>query len=90
MNKGERETANRTELLNKVIIRMFNKMNAYRYQGILEEVTIKQKEMKEKVIKKYLIRRIRKILESTYCSRNLNILQRITELQDRGTTKQEN
>lgn len=54
MNKGERETANRTELFNKVIIRMFNKMNAYKYQGSLEEVTIKQKEMKEKVIKNTL------------------------------------
>ena len=42
----------------------------YQYLGVLEAVTIKQVEMKDKIQKEYL-RRTRKLLETKNSSRNL-------------------
>ena len=41
-----------------------------RYLGLLDADTIKQEEMKEKVVKKYF-RRTRKLFESKLCNINL-------------------
>ena len=58
------------ELPNKEKIRTLGEKETYKYLEILEADTIKQVETKEKVKKEYL-RRIRKLLETKLCSRNL-------------------
>ena len=58
------------ELSNQVVIRTLREKDIYKYLWILEVDTIKQLEMKEK-IKKWYIRRIRKLLEIELYSRNL-------------------
>ena len=58
------------ELPNQDKIRTLGEKETYKYLGILEADTIKQKEMKEKIKKEYL-RRTRKLLEIKQYSRNL-------------------
>ena len=58
------------ELPNKDKISTLGENETYKYFGILEAVTIKQVEMKDKIQKEYL-RRTRKLLETNLFSRNL-------------------
>ena len=51
-------------------IRTLREKKTYKYLGILETNTIKQVEMKEKIKKEYF-RRIRNLLETKLCCRNL-------------------
>ena len=52
MKSGKRHMMKGVELPNQVVIRMLGEKETYKYLGILETDTIKQKEMKEKKIKK--------------------------------------
>ena len=62
------------ELLNQVVIRTLKEKNTFKYSRVLEADTIKQEEMKEKILKEYL-RRTRKLLETKlYCK---NFVKRI-------------
>ena len=58
------------ELLKEERIKTFEEKENYKYFGILEADTIKEAEIKEKKRKGYF-RRIRKLLETKLCSRNL-------------------
>ena len=56
------------DLPNQEKIRTLGEKQIYKYVGILEAVTIKQTEMKEKIKKEYL-RRSRKLLEIKYIAK---------------------
>ena len=70
MKSGKRQLTDEMELPNKVKIKTLVENETYKYLGILEDDTIKQAEMKEKNLKKYL-RRTRKLLEKKLNRRNL-------------------
>ena len=70
MKSGKRQLINGMELPNKDKIKTLAENDTYKYLGILEAVTIKQAEMREKIQKEYL-RRTRKLLETKLNSRNL-------------------
>ena len=70
MKSGKRHLTDGIELPNQDKIRTLAENETYKYLGILEADTIKQVEMKNKIQKEYL-RRIRKLLETKYSSRNL-------------------
>ena len=70
MKNSERHLTNGMELPNQEKIRTFGEKETYKYLGILEADTIKQVEMKGKILKAYL-RRTRKILETKLYCRNL-------------------
>ena len=56
-----KETIEGIKLSNKETNRTFGEKENYKYLGVLEEVTIKQAEMKEKIREEYL-RKTRKLL----------------------------
>ena len=69
-NKVKRETTEKKELYNRrKASECSAKKESYKYQGILEENTIKQTEIKNKVKKKYFRRT--KLLESKLYSVNV-------------------
>ena len=70
MKSGKRHMTEGMELPNQEKIRTPGKYETYKYLGILEAVTIKQVEMKDKIQKEYL-RRPRKIHETKLSSNNL-------------------
>ena len=70
MKSGKRHRTDEMKLPNKDKIGTLGEKETYKYLGILEADTIKQVEMKEKIKKEYL-RRIRKLLETKLCCRNL-------------------
>ena len=70
MKSGIRHLTDGIELPNQDKIRTLAENVTYEYLGILEAVTIKQVEMKNKIQKEYL-RRTRKLLETKLSSRNL-------------------
>ena len=70
MKSGKRQLTDGMELPNKDKIKTLAENETYKYLGILEADTIKQAEMKEKILKEYL-RRTRKLLETTLNNRNL-------------------
>ena len=70
IKSGKWHMTNGMELLNQDKIRPLGENETYKYLGILENDTMKQVEMKEKIQKEYL-RRTRKLLETKLCSRNL-------------------
>ena len=70
MKSGKRQLTDRTELPNKDKIKTLEENETYKYLGILEADTIKQAEMKEKILKEYL-RITRKLLETKLNCRNL-------------------
>ena len=70
MKSGKRHMTDGMELPNHDKIRTLRENKTYRYLGILEVVTIKQVQMKDKIWKEYL-RRTRKLLEIKLCNRNL-------------------
>ena len=67
---GERHLIDRMELPSQEKMRTLGEKETYKYLGILEVDTNKQVEMKDK-IKKWYIRRTRKLLERKLYSRNL-------------------
>ena len=69
-NSRERETTERIELQKWERIRTLREKENYKYLGLLDEETIKQADMKEKVRKNNL-RRTRKLLETMLYRRNL-------------------
>ena len=69
--KWKRQLTDGMELPNQDKIRMLAENETYKYLGILEAVTIKQEEMKEKIKKEYF--RTRKLLGAKLSSRNLII-----------------
>ena len=71
MEKGRGETMDGTKQSYQKNIRNLGEKQNYKYLGILEAKTIKQTEMKEKVRKKKNIKRMRKLLKTMLCSRNL-------------------
>ena len=70
MKSGKRHRTDGMELPNQVKNRTLAESETYKYLGILEADTIKQVEMKDKILKKYP-RRIRKLLGKKLSSRNL-------------------
>ena len=70
MKSGKRHLTDGIELSNQDKIRTLAENETYKYLGILEADTIKQVEMKDKILKEYL-RRTRKLLETKLCCRNL-------------------
>ena len=70
MKSGKRGTSKRIKLPNQERIRILGQKENYKYLGILKADTIKEAEMKEKFRKRYL-RRMRKLLETKLCIRNL-------------------
>ena len=68
MNSGKRHMTDGMELPNQDKIRTHRENETYKYLGILEADTIKQVQMKEKIRKEYLRR---KLLETKLSSRNL-------------------
>ena len=70
MKSGKRHLTDGIELSNHDKIRTLAENVTYKYLGILEADTIKQVEMKNKILKEYL-RRTRKLLETKLSSRNL-------------------
>ena len=70
MKSGKQHMTEGFELQNQVVIRTLGEKETYKYLGILEDDTIKQAEMKEKIKKEYL-RKTRKLLETKLYSRNL-------------------
>ena len=69
MQNGKRHLTDGMELPNQDKIRTLREKETYTYLGNFDPDTIKQEEMKGKIQKEYL--RIRKILETKLCSRNL-------------------
>ena len=63
MKSGERETVERTELLNQEYIRTFGEKENFKSLGALKVNSIKQAEMKVTIWKEFL-RRIRNLLET--------------------------
>ena len=70
MKSRKREITEGIELSRQERIRTFRKKENYKYRKILEADTIKQVEVKEKIRKEYLLRQMRKLLETKLCSRN--------------------
>ena len=70
MQSDKRHLTDEMDLLNQDNIRTFREKETYKYLGILEADTIKQEEMKKKIIKEYL-RRTRKPFKIKLQSRNL-------------------
>ena len=70
MKSGKRHLTDGMELPNQDKIRTLGEKETYKYLSILEADTIKQVEMKEKILEEYL-RRTRKLLEIKLCCRNL-------------------
>ena len=70
MKSGKRHLTEGMELPNQDKIRTLAENETYKYLGILEDDTIKQMEMKDKIQKEYL-RRTRKLLETKLRCRNL-------------------
>ena len=70
MKNGKRHMTDGMELPNHDKIRTLGEEETYKYLGILEDDTIKQVEMKDKIRKEYL-RRTRKLLETKLSSWNL-------------------
>ena len=70
MKSGKRHLTDGIELPNQDKTRTHAENETYKYLGILEADTIKQVEMKNKILKEYL-RRTRKLLETKLSSRNL-------------------
>ena len=70
MKSDKRYLTDEMELPNQDKVRTLGEKKTYKYLAILEAVTIKQLEIKEKFKKEYL-RRTRKILETKLCCRNL-------------------
>ena len=70
MKSGKRHMTDGMELPNHGKIITLREEETYKYLGILEAVTIKQVEMKDKIRREYL-RRTRKLLETKLSSRNL-------------------
>ena len=52
MKSGKRHIREGVELPNKVVIRTLGERETYKYLGKLESDTIKQQEMKEKILKR--------------------------------------
>ena len=63
MKSGKQPLMDRMELPNQDKIRTLREKETYKYLGILEAVTIKQVEVKEKIKKEYL-RRTKMLLET--------------------------
>ena len=70
IKSGKRHITDGIELPNQDKIKTLGEKEAYKYLGILEAVTIKQVEMKDKIQKEYS-RRTRKLHETKLSSRNL-------------------
>ena len=70
MKSGKQHMTNEMELLNKEKIRTLGEKESYKYLGILEDDTIKQVEMKEKILKE-CPRKTRKLLETKLYGRSL-------------------
>ena len=70
MKSDKWHLTDRMELPNQEKIWTLGEKETYKYLGILEADTIKQVEMKEKIKKEYL-RKIRKLLDTKLCNRNL-------------------
>ena len=70
MKRGKRHMTKGKELPNHVKIRTLGENETYKYFCVLEDDTIKQVEMKDKIWKEYL-RRTRKLLETKLSSRNI-------------------
>ena len=70
MKSGKRHLTDGMELPNSNKIRTLAENESYKYLGILVVDTIKQAEMKEKILKEYLRRTI-KLLETKLTCRNL-------------------
>ena len=70
MKSGKRHLTEGIEQPNQDKIRTLAENETYKYLGILEADTIKQVEIKNKILKEYL-RRTRKLLETKLSSRNL-------------------
>ena len=71
MKSGKRHLSDRMELPNQDIIRTLGEKETYKNLGILEGDTIKQVDMKGKILKKEYPRRTRNLLETNPYSRNL-------------------
>ena len=69
MKSGKRHLTDGMELPNLDQFRTLREKETYKYLGILEAVTIKQVEMKEKIEKECLMR-IRMLLETKLCCIN--------------------
>ena len=67
---GKRHLTDGKDLPNQEKIRKLREKETYKYSGIMEADTIKQVEMKEKIMKEYP-RRTRTLLETKLSSRNL-------------------
>ena len=72
MKSGKRHMTDGIELPNQDKITTLGEKETYKYLGILEDDTIKQVEIKEKIQKEYL-RRTGKLFETKLCGRNLYI-----------------
>ena len=70
MKSSERHLTDGMELPNQDKIRTLGENETYKYLGFLEADTIKEVDMKEKIMKEYL-RRTKKLLETKLCSGNL-------------------
>ena len=70
IKSDKRHLTDRMELPNQDKIRILGEKETYKYLGKLEDDTIKQVKMKDKIQKEYL-RRTRKLLETKLSSRNL-------------------
>ena len=70
MKSGKWQLTDGMALPNQGKIKTLAENETYKYLGILEAGTIKQVEMKEKILKEYL-RRTRKLLERKLSRRNL-------------------
>ena len=70
MKSGKRHLTDEMELPNQDKIRTLGENETYKYLVILEDHTIKQVEMKNKIKKEYL-KKIKKLIETTLSSRNL-------------------
>ena len=70
MKSGKLHMTDEMELPNQDKIRTLAENETYKYLGILEDDTIKQVEMKDKIQEKYL-RRTRKVFETKLFCRNL-------------------
>ena len=70
MKSGKRHTMEGVELPNKIDIRTLGEKEPYKYLDILKADTIKQQEMKEKILKEYL-RKPRELLEIKFYRMNL-------------------
>ena len=69
MKSGKLHLTDGMEQLNQDKIKTLEENKTYKYFGILEADTIKQVQMKNKILKEYL-RRTRKLLETKLSSRN--------------------